>query len=280
MASLLLGLLAAFSWAVHDLCVRRVSAAEGTFVSLVSVLVLGTVVAVPFGMLWGDVEAAPAGAFWRAILAGGIYAIAGLGLYKALEIGPVRLVAPIIGAYPIISMGWAAYMGSPLTWLHWVAVFVVIGGVAFIAISSDEASSDGSKKAAIFWSLVSGPGFAVAFAISQSATVLSDEWTVILPFRVAAIVVVVVIALAWRAQMLPRVRSLWIFAIMGTLDLVAISAVSAAGNLPYPEFAAVAASTFGLITVVLATIFLGERMRAPQWAAVVAVFAAIGSLGV
>ncbi len=280
MASLLLGLLAAFSWAVHDLCVRKVSAAEGTFASLVSVLVLGTLVALPFALVWGDASAAPAEAYWRAVIAGLVYAIAGLGLYKALEIGPVRLVAPIIGAYPIISMGWAAYTGSPLTLLHWLAVFVVIGGVAFIAISSDEGSSDGSKSAAIFWSLVSGPGFAVAFALSQSATVLSDEWTIMVPFRMAAIVAVVAMALAWRQNMMPRIGSLWIFAIIGTLDVIAISAVSAAGSLPYPEFAAVAASTFGLITVVLATIFLKERMRLPQWAAVVAVFAAIGSLGV
>lgn len=279
MASLLLGLLAAFSWAVHDLCVRKVSAAEGTFVSLLSVLVLGTIVAVPFALMLGDTAAAPVEAYWRSIIAGLVYGIAGLGLYKALEIGPVRLVAPIIGAYPIISMGWAAYMGSPLTGLHWLAVFVVIGGVAFIAIRSDDGASDGSKTAAILWSLVSGPGFAIAFALSQSAAVLADEWAMILPFRGAAIAVVVALALMWRDAMVPRLGSLWVFAIMGTLDLIAISAVSAAGNLPYPEFAAVAASTFGLITVVLATIFLGERMRAPQWTAVVAVFAAIGSLG-
>ena len=280
MASLLLGLLAAFSWAVHDLCVRKVSAAEGTFAALVSVLTLGTLVALPFAFILAEPAEASAEAYGRAIVAGLVYAVAGLGLYKALEIGPVRLVAPIIGAYPILSMAWAAYTGSPLTGLHWVAVFVVIGGVAFIAISSDGGSSDGSKREAIFWSLVSGPGFAVAFAISQSATMLSDEWTMMVPFRVAAIVAVVAMALAWRAQLRPRIGSLWIFAIMGTLDLIAISAVSAAGRLPYPEFAAVAASTFGLITVVLATIFLGERMRAPQWTAVVAVFVVIGSLGI
>ncbi|MEJ6389416.1 DMT family transporter [Gymnodinialimonas ulvae] len=280
MASLLLGLLAAFSWAVHDLCVRKVSAAEGTFASLVSVLTLGTLVALPFALAWGAASEAPTEAYVRAFAAGLVYGVAGLGLYKALEIGPVRLVAPIIGAYPIISMGWAAYTGSPLTLFHWAAVFVVIGGVAFIAMSSDDGASDGSKGAAIFWSLVSGPSFAIAFALSQSATVLADEWTMMLPFRVAAIVMVMALAVLWRTSLLPRIGSLWIFAIMGTLDLIAISAVSAAGSLPYPEFAAVAASTFGLITVVLATIFMGERMRVPQWAAVLAVFVAIGSLGI
>lgn len=279
MASLLLGLLAAFSWAVHDLCVRKVSATEGTFPSLLSVLILGSIVVFPLTLLWGEPASASAEAYWRSIAAGGFYAVAGVGLYKALGIGPVRLVAPIIGAYPIISMGWAAYTGSPLTAFHWIAVLVVIGGVAFISTSSDEGASDGNKRAAIFWSLLSGPGFAIAFALSQSAAVLADEWTMMMPMRITAIAATFVAALAFREGLLPRVRSLWIFAIMGTLDVIALGAVSAAGSLPYPEFAAVAASTFGLITVVLATIFLGERMRAPQWAAVMAVFVAIGSLG-
>lgn len=276
----MLGLLAAFSWAVHDLCVRKVSATEGTFPSLLSVLTLGTLVVLPLTILWGDPATAPPEAYWRSIAAGAFYAIAGIGLYKALGIGPVRLVAPIIGAYPILSMAWAAYTGSPLTVLHWIAVFVVVGGVAFIATSSDEGASDGTKRAAIFWSLVSGPGFAIAFAFSQSATVLADEWTMMMPMRITAITATLIAALAFREGLLPRRKSLWLFLVMGTLDVIAIGGVSAAGSLPYPEFAAVAASTFGLITVVLATIFLGERMRAPQWAAVLAVFAAIGSLGI
>ncbi|MBY4892001.1 DMT family transporter [Rhodobacteraceae bacterium N5(2021)] len=275
----MLGLLGAFSWAVHDLCVRKVSATQGAFPPLVSVLVLGSLVALPLTLIWAEPATAPPGAYWRAIAAGVFYAVAGVGLYKALGIGPVRLVAPIIGAYPIVSMGLAAYSGSPLTIVHWLAVFVVIGGVAFIAISSDEGASDGDKAQAIGWSLLSGPGFAIAFALSQSATMLADEWTMLMPMRIAAIAATLLLALALREGLLPQRKSLWIFLIMGTLDVIAIVSVSAAGSFAYPEFAAVAASTFGLITVVLATIFLGERLRAPQWTAVVAVFAAIGSLG-
>lgn len=279
MASLVLGLVAAFCWGVHDLLVRKVSAAEGTFAALLSVLVFGTLFAVPLALVWGAPVQVPPQAYLRAIIAGLFYACAGIGLYKAFEIGPVRLVAPIIGAYPILSMLWATYLGSPLHAGHWAAVLVVIGGVAFIAVSSDDGASQGQKRAAISWSLMSGAGFAIAFAFSQSATQLSDEWTVMIPLRVTALAATLAVALMLRVRIWPRLGSLWIFAIMGALDVTALLAVSAAGGRAYPEFAAVGASTFGLVTVVLASIFLRESLKWVQWGAVLAVFAAIGSLG-
>lgn len=279
MISLVLGLVAALSWAIHDLCVRKVSASIGVFASLIAVLVMGTLLMIPFSIALGEPASAPRSAYLYAIAAGAVYAIAGLGLYKALAIGPVRLVAPIIGAYPILSMAWAAGSGGEVEPGHWIAVLIVIAGVAYIAISSDEGASDGSKVGAIFWSLISGPGFAIAFALSQSATVLADEWSMTLPMRGSAIAVILVIAIALRANIVPRLRSLWILAIMGGLDALALGSVSAAGNFANPEFAAVAASTFGLITVVLAALFLKERMRGVQWIGVVVVFAAIASLG-
>ncbi|MBL4628550.1 MAG: DMT family transporter [Roseicyclus sp.] len=279
MISLSLGLFAAFFWAVHDLCVRKVSASVGVFSSLIAVLVLGTLVITPFAVGFGNFADAPLLAYRYAITAGVFYAIAGLGLYKALSIGPVRLAAPIIGAYPILSMTWAATSGGAVEPLHWLAVIVVIAGVGYIAITSDAGASDGSKGWAIFWSMMSGPGFAIAFALSQEATALADEWAMMLPMRGTAIVAILGIALVMRAPILPRWGAVWILAIMGSLDALALGAVSGAGNFANPEFAAVAASTFGLITVVLAAIFLHEQMRGAQWIAVVVVFAAIGTLG-
>jgi len=51
-----------------------------------------------------------------------------------------------------------------------------------------------------------------------------------------------------------------------------------AGYMPRPEFAGVAASTFGRATIVLARAFLKERVTPGQWAGVALAFAAIGCL--
>jgi drug/metabolite transporter (DMT)-like permease len=55
--------------------------------------------------------------------------------------------------------------------------------------------------------------------------------------------------------------------------------VTAAASLAHPEFAAVCASVFGVVTILLARLFLGERVRPPQWAAITAIFGAVGYLG-
>jgi drug/metabolite transporter (DMT)-like permease len=48
--------------------------------------------------------------------------------------------------------------------------------------------------------------------------------------------------------------------------------------LPSPEYAVVASSIFGLITVILARIFLSETMTSRQWLGCLVTFAAIGYL--
>jgi drug/metabolite transporter (DMT)-like permease len=65
---------------------------------------------------------------------------------------------------------------------------------------------------------------------------------------------------------------------MSLLDALALGIVIAAGNLHRPEFAAVAASTFGIITIILAWLFLKERMTGGQWFGVAVCFLGIGYL--
>ena len=42
-------------------------------------------------------------------LSGALFAFAIWALYWAFQIGPIRLVAPIIGAYPVFSVLWVAF---------------------------------------------------------------------------------------------------------------------------------------------------------------------------
>ena len=69
-----------------------------------------------------------------------------------------------------------------------------------------------------------------------------------------------------------------LLSVMGVLDAIALSLVMSAGTLYRPEFAAVAASTFGAITIILAWTFLKERMTFGQWAGVGLTFTGIGYL--
>ncbi|MGB1234769.1 MAG: EamA family transporter [Planktomarina sp.] len=276
--SLTLGLIAALSWGIHDLCVRHVSQTTGIFASIIAVLVFGCVLVGPVSLFaWGE----PMGhdALKLAILSGIMFGLAAIAHYKAFSIGPVRLVAPIIGAYPILSVAWAMATGSDVPILNWMAIGLIIAGVGYVAGSGGEAESSGTMAQAIGWSIAAGTGFAITFAIGQAASANGGELSLLAPTRIAALVVVLTIAIIARVNYWPKAAGIWILAIMGVLDAIALASVISSGGLTNPEFASVAASTFGLITVVLAAIFLRERLSPMQWCAVALVFCSIAYLG-
>jgi len=126
--------------------------------------------------------------------------------------------------------------------------------------------------------VLAGTGFAITFALGHIATTWGAELASIAIARVAAMTVVLALALGLPGPILPQRAQIPILAGMGVLDTVALGAVLLAGTRDNPEFAAVAASTFGLLTVLLAWLFLKEKMTLTQWGGVLIVFAAIGYL--
>ena len=278
MLSLTLGMIAACAWGVHDFCIRFVSQRGGILPAIATVMVGGALFLLPISGAFGNWSAMTLQSFGLSVISGAVYLVGCISLYKAFGIGPVRVVAPIVGSYPILSIGWAALMGQPVLWDQWLAVGCVIMGVAIVGMLSDHSESDGSQRAAIGWSLVGAGGFAIAFAVGHLATQVGSELPVILVTRLtAATGALILLALSSGAK-IPK-RSAWpLLALMSLLDALALGIVIAAGNLHRPEFAAVAASTFGIITIILAWLFLKERMTGGQWFGVAVCFLGIGYL--
>jgi hypothetical protein len=105
-----------------------------------------------------------------------------------------------------------------------------------------------------------------------------DRVPVLALARLAAIAVMVPILLWEPVRELPPRPILALLVLMGGLDALALGAVLVAGGLAHAEFAAVAASVFGIVTVLIAWAVLREPITAPQWGGVLLAFAAIGYL--
>lgn len=278
MSALGLGLLAALAWGVHDLCVRYVSQRAGILPALATVLAVGALLVLPIAIWLGNWPAMTQTAYGFAALSGAAFAMAGYGLYRAFEIGPVRLVAPVIGAYPILSLAAASLDGEPVQAAQWAAVLFVILGVGIVATLIQDGESNGSRKQALAWAGFGAVGFAMTFAAGQFATRAGAELPVLLVTRLAAILLITPLILFRAGPMDSLGRQMPLLVLMGALDAMALGAIIVAAPLDNPEFAAVAASTFGIITIVLARVFLGERMSFGQWGGVVLAFSGIGYL--
>jgi drug/metabolite transporter (DMT)-like permease len=280
MQSLVIGIIAALGWGVHDVCVRFVSQRVGINLAYLVVLVSGLMLVAPLALVFGDWQAVSPAVIACAAAAGAIYAGAGYCLYRAFAIGPVRLVAPVIGAYPILSLAWAAAQGNVPLPGQIIAALMVVAGVGAGALLTDEEPGDapGSIRQALIWALLSMVAFALSFALGQLASQMGDDWPTMAISRAAALLVLLTVTLASRP--LPRLTGVpWaLLCFMGLCDAMALGLVIAAGRLPHPEFAAVSASTFGVVTILLAWAFLKEPINALQWGAVALVFGGIGYL--
>ena len=279
MHSLLLGLAAALAWGIHDLCVRFVSQRTGILPAMLIVFATGAILVAGTALTFGGWQAMTLPATRLAGLSGAIFALGSYALYRAFALGPVKLVAPLVGAYPVLSLGMAMLQGQPVGPGHWLAVAAVVSGVGCIAVFSTEDDGSPVNLQAAAWGLAGAVGFALTFAIGQAAIQAGAELPVLIVTRLAAILLLLGLALLARMVQLPARKLLPLLVLMGTLDALALGLVIYSGTLPRPEFASVSASLFGLVTVVLAWLVLRESMNRAQWISVAVTFGGIAYLG-
>ena len=279
MNTLALGMIAALCWGFHDICVRFLSQKTPLSACIFTVLLTGLVFHLGLMGVTGGFAPLPAEAMWLSIGAGGFFVLATFGLYHAFKRGPVRLVAPLIASYPILSVGHAAANGTVITPLQWFAVAAIVLGVATVAALSDTSTGEAPPKGpTILFSLISAVGFAGTFALGQHAAELSGEMPTTLVTRILAVGLTILILLAFKLPFWPGKRALPLLIAMGIADGIALLCVLAAGSLPDPQYAAVTSSMFGLLTILLAWFLLKERMSLHQWGGCIVAFCGVGYL--
>ena len=281
MLALSFGLIAALLWAIHDLVARKLS--QGAPVQSLIAVVLGAGCVALLPLLWldGDWSAMTLPA-WRDAAASGLtMAVAIGGLYKAFSLAPVRLVSPIVGAYPLVTLIIAAMLGRAITPGDWLAVALIVVGIAIVSLATRNDAPEGyaaRPAVAIAWSVFAALGFASTFAFAQSAPRVGSDAPVMLVGRVVALAVFVVLIFWTKApRRLPR-RQVWVLSLMGVLDAIALGLVTTSGTLPKAEYASVSSSLFGVLTVLLATWVLREVPRPLQWLGIATVFSGIAIL--
>ena len=276
MTSVLFGMIAALCWGIHDFLVRNVSQTASVAPLLFTTLTVGAVLLAP--LTYGHWAAMGSQAYSYAALSGLAYMVASFGLYRAFSIGPVRLVAPICGAYPIVSLLIAAAQGRAIPMVEVLTVLAVICGVALVARQTDSSETPANRGKAISWAIIGAVGFAATFGLGQAAARAGSELPATLISRLVAMALVAGVMLVQGTRLSGLRTKLPLLCAMGALDVTALSFVLMAGTVAHPEYAAVTSSVFGIITILLAWRFLGERMRPIQWLGVAVVFCGIARL--
>jgi len=217
-----------------------------------------------------------AGDLWPAA-AGGIAGVVALAaFYRGLAIGTMSIVAPIsaTGAAVPVLVGLAT--GDRPGAVVMVGIVLAVAGVV---IASREDAPEGSVQAAVarrsvLLALVAALGFGTFF-VGMDESASHDVWWALLAARAASNAVLLVVLLALRPKLPASPRTIGLIALIGLGDLAANATFAAATNEGLLSVVAVLASLYPVVTVLLARIFLGERVRRDQGAGIVAALAGV-----
>jgi drug/metabolite transporter (DMT)-like permease len=203
--------------------------------------------------------------------------VGGLGLiifYTGLAAGPMSVVAPVSGLVStVLPVGVALADGERPGAGVYAGALLCLAAIVLASSAGDGTSADGTSAAprpglapagrAIGYGVASGASFGLFFLLIRNAGQSGELWPVAAG-RVGELAVVLIAAAVLRRNLLPRGtdgRLLLAAAVAGGIDVVANTCYVAATRTGMFGLAVVLASLYPGVTVLLARVVLGERLR-------------------
>ncbi len=277
---LLGGLAAALCFGVGDFLVQPLTRERGWMPAVLGVQIVSVIALLVAALIWhGPLELARLDA--TVLMLGTINTLGIVALYRAFEVGKLSLVSPIAGSMGAFTLVFAWIAGESPALIVLPGLAAVLLGIGMAGIAPREHGGESKKVGralGVGWALLSAVGFGwVFFRLGSLADAIGPAWA-ILGLRLVAIPWLLVVARAMRIRLrnapdpaAPRPsRGLLVaVAILDSGGLIALSLGSSEhGSV---AIAAVLASAFPVVTILLAFVRLRERLAWWQWIGVTAI---------
>ena len=205
MSSVLLGLVAALSWGVHDFLARFPSRAIGPIPTVLAVTFAGLLylsawlvfsgdpIRISWPQLWLPAAERHLSRAWRA-----------LDVRRPRPWSPL-LVTPIAGSYPALAMIFAVAQGARPSLLQWLAVAAVLAGVMLVSRSGEAYEQSGyippgKLKTIVALSLCASLGFAGTLISGQAAVPIFGDVAAVWLARIFGLLTIGTIYLMQRPR--------------------------------------------------------------------------------
>ena len=215
---------------------------------------------------WPDVEA---GQVPYAIALGILGVISVSALYRALALGPIAVVAPVVASYVAVTVLLAViFLGERLSTGQILAAGVVFVGVVLTSTDARQLRATlGRPIPGVQVGLIATVGFGIWGAVFAAAT-RAYSWSVmILLLRMTSFVLVGAYILARRIDV--RVyrdrRALALAATVGVLDTLANALFGLGIATGYASITATGSGAYPIIPAVLGVVALRERLAPNQY---------------
>lgn len=278
---MIFGLGAAVSWGVADLLTAFVGRRMGSFVALV--VAQGTaalVLAVVFLTVRPGVTATGSDLLIVAA-SGGVGAFGYIFVFRALELGPVALVSPIVSSFGAIAVVLAlVILKEALPGLMLAGAAATLCGVVLATLDPRRLRPERQAGGIPFALATAGCFGLAAFLLGRGAQTVG--WLVTLGVsRLATITVLAVPAIVARNRFrgMDR-RALPAAALIGLADLLGVALYSRGAEIGLVSVVAATSATFTLIPVVGGVVAFRERPAASQWLGIAMVVGGLVLLGI
>src|SRR5437588_4306681 len=283
---ILLGLLTALTWGGADFIARFATHRIGALRSMLYMQLIGFVtltISLPLLGGWGHLTDGSGWQPWAwGFLAGFFNAMAGLGFYRAFEIGKMAVVAPLSASYPALTLLLSWMSGERVSAVRIARIICTLVGVVVVAggeKTPDENDAEAVRRSGrgIGWSIFSAFGFAVLFwllgiRVIPRVGAIQTVWMIRLT---SAVLTAAVILVSKQPVRLPRGEVRWMALGMGTLHTSAVFLSNRGMQMEQVAVITVLSSLYGAVTVGLAAVFLKERVSRWQWIGIVTIFVGI-----
>ena len=288
-AGVVLGLASALCWGSADFAARFNSRQVGAyralfFMQFFGFILLGVYLKWSGGFLRG---VAPGWQPWAMAVAAGLLNVAAsLALYHSFEVGTLSIVGPVSSSYPALTVALSLLSGEHIHLLRGIGLAVTLAGVIFASTSFSvlkaKTNQAGGAESAhlskgVGWAIAAALGFGVMFwflgyHVLPVVAAPVSVWVM----RLTSIVALGLVALPARQSLkLPSGLVWWGLFAAGILDTCAFLANNAGLQLGQVSVVSVLSSLYGAVTVLLAWIFLRERLEISQWSGIAMIFAGI-----
>lgn len=314
------GLVAALCWGVADFCARGSSRSGGTFLTLFYVEIIATLgmllVNLPLGLI-SFAHATPGMMALAVVINLAILGGAAL-LYRAFAIGTLSIVSPVAASFAALTALLSLLTGERAHALQLLGIALTVAGVTLASTVPSSAASAGATEAHEAKAATTARGrrglapglvealsamvvFGVCYWALRYPVAALGGVTVVFISKVADMIVMLLIALVGLALFRLRVRgksdttensapwyvirrpapSFWLWVVgVALLDTAANIAYNLGITISLTAVVSVISSLFSAVTVLLAWVFLRERLARWQWAGVAAILVGIALVSV
>jgi drug/metabolite transporter (DMT)-like permease len=275
------GGIAALAWGVSSLASSRSSKQIGATCVLAWVMLIGLVLAIPAVVYAGPPSDLDGGDVLLLIGAAVGSVLGLLADYRALRVGRVAIVQPIVACEGAAAAGFGLLHGDSLSAIQLVILALIMVGIVAASRAPAEPAGAGSvggtrDREAVLLALASAVLFGGAlFCIGVVGDDVDTAW-ILLAVRAVGVAVVVLPLLARRRLRLTRAAAPLVLA-SGLLEVTGLVAF-AWGAQDHIAVTAVVGSQFAVVGVVGGVLLFGERTSRLQAVGVVLTIVAVSAL--